>query len=617
MATSLGHVCFVAASVPWTFGAYQAQQSILSQAFHRGGYRTSWMPRTTQSRLPPGVYSGWDEIEPIIPDVRAPTEAERMASAHLQFVGVPDLPSPIKGQPNILAMNQINQASLDYGIDTFIFLMDVGNMYLNQYAFTVPSILWLPYHYEELDGQQSVLARFTAVAALAPTTARSIDQVQPLTRVIPHSISRSDLNADADAWEARVARAAGVASLDRAELRGTLFDSARWDRAFRRRFDAIEDDTFVVLMQGGNYEDADRKGWVPSLRSFAKFHRDHPEIKKHLWLHAIDSTMVEQDMNHGKTPPVAVKRSGVGLRVVLEDIGIPGSMYTLDENLHDRPTTNALKRHADLCLHTSKAEGFGMVVLECQALGTPVITTEYTAMRDYTKYGVAVPPAELQSLSGATFFAVPDTDAIARAIYDVASGALPAEPLDVALRWIDEDFSIDRVYRDFHELVQLATKANRAEVPLSMEDSFESRPLFAVTTDEYPRVASWANPWTLYHAVDVTVDYEFVQRWLVQNPSTPAGMAIIPTLGANGRVLPSNPEDNVHNINPKYAVLLQTWMLRQTQEKNPYIWSAVFASFETFSSHTQVVSFPAGVARVVPTTRAADADPYEFDKDEL
>lgn len=614
----MAHVCFIAASLPWTFGAYQAQQNMLARAFHLGGYSTSWMPRTHQSRLPAGFYSGWDEIAPLIPGVRAPSPLERQAASHIRFVGVPDLPSPVKGQPNILTMQQINQASLDHGIDAFIFLMDIGNMYLNQYTFNVPAILWLPYHHEEVDSQAGVLSHFTAVAALAPSTGKVVEQVQSLTRVIPHAIDRKQLNAYADEWEANAGQ-----DLSRSEQRGLLYDSQKWDRSYRRAIEPVEDDTFVVLMQGGNYEEADRKGWVPSLRAFAQFHRDHPQVKKHLWLHAIDSVMVEQDMNHGKVAPVAVRRSGAGLRVILEELKIPEGMYTLDENLHDRPMTSALKRHADVCLHTSKAEGFGMVVLECQALGTPVITTNYTAMRDYTKYGVAVDPAELQSLSGAHFFAVPDTKRIAAALADVVSGKFKetAEPVEEVHRWIDSDFSVDRVFSDFEELLKLAMEKNRQWVPLSMGDTFESRPLFKVTTDAYPRVASWDNPWTLYHSPDVEVNYAFVQQWLVQHPATTIGMAIIPTNDARGNLLPASPEDGVHNVNPRYAVLLQTWTLRQMQMQSPYIWAIVWSMFETYTSQNQIAFFPTGFAvDKAPLGAKYDDppfDPRDYDHDEL
>ena len=45
---------------------------------------------------------------------------------------------------------------------------------------------------------------------------------------------------------------------------------------------------------------------------------------------------------------------------------------------------------ADVLLHPSRSEGFGMLVLEAQHVGVPVITTRRGAMKDYTMHG-AIP----------------------------------------------------------------------------------------------------------------------------------------------------------------------------------------------------------------------------------
>ena len=42
---------------------------------------------------------------------------------------------------------------------------------------------------------------------------------------------------------------------------------------------------------------------------------------------------------------------------------------------------------ADVLLHPSRSEGFGMLVLEAQHIGVPVITTRRGAMKDYTMHG--------------------------------------------------------------------------------------------------------------------------------------------------------------------------------------------------------------------------------------
>ena len=587
-------VCFIGATVPWTFGAYQSQQRGLSSAFAQAGYETLWMPRALTVRLPPGEYASWRDVRRLKPKVRMPTKSEQVAIEHLKYIGVPDIEFPGNDGMNAngLTMSQLNAAAEAHDIDAYVLLMDVGILYVDRYEFDVPTLLWMPYHHEDLDAQGAVLQRLTAVAALAPSTGRAVEKAGVLTRAIPHFIDRRALNDLADEFEARV-------KSDAVSLRTAVFDSKMYDRAFKREIDGVDDDTFVVLMQGGNYEDSDRKGWISSIYAYAKFQRDNPGIKTHLWVHAVDSAMVEADMNAGSKPPVAVTRTGVALRHVLERSGIPSNMYTFDENKHDHTFTSALKRHASVCLHTSKAEGFGMVVLECQALGTPVITTKYTAMRDYTKLGYTIEPAAFQSIQSA-FFAMVNVDKAAEALKNIATGAAELESLESTFEWIDTELSLGEVFKKFESLLADAVNVHAKTRKWSSRDTFSKRPLFTVINDEYPRLALWSTPWTMYHHPSVKVDYELIQAQMIQQTTGTQfyGLAVAPTRGANGVVLPFDPQDGVHNINPNFVLLVPTWSLRQVQEQHSYIWSAAYAIMNSFRSQKYLLALPDSAARI-------------------
>ena len=61
-----------------------------------------------------------------------------------------------------------------------------------------------------------------------------------------------------------------------------------------------------------------------------------------------------------------------------------------------------------------------MNVLECQAVGTPVIKTNYTAMADFTKVGIAVPHRQMVRTPSAIYdLALPDVQGIADAIREM------------------------------------------------------------------------------------------------------------------------------------------------------------------------------------------------------
>lgn len=592
-------VCFIAASVPWAFGAYQAQALGLSRAFADRGHSTTWLPRIPDVRLPSGERTLDEALEKLKPSVRRPTASERAVLTHLTFLGIPDVETPAGHGINELGltMSQLGEVAKRHRVDAFVLLMDVGQMYVDRYAFAVPTVLWMPYHYEGLDASGGVVGAYSAVAALSETTRRAIAIAQPLTRTIPHFIDRASLHALADAHDARARENLGLSEAEatRRAIRRYTFDSKKYDRMYARAIDEVDDDTFVVLMQGGNYENSDRKGWVASINAFARFQRENPTIKTHLWLHCVDSAMTQNDMNHGSKPPVAVARTGVSLRTELQKAGIPESMFTLDENIHDEYRASALKRHADVCLHTSKSEGFGMVVLECQALGTPVITTNYTAMRDYTKFGIAVEPAALERIQGA-YFAMPNVPKAAEALAAIATNSANLPGIDGVYEWIDDELSLDVVCEKFRALLRDAKVAHSKVAPWSEKDSFAQRPIFTVTTDEYPRIADWQTPWTMYHHPSVQVDYDLIQRYLIRATSERFyAVALAPTT-RDGVALPFDPKDGVHNINPLYVALLPTWIFRQLQEGQSYVWSAVYSGMQTVRDSKYFLMMPEGGA---------------------
>ena len=122
------------------------------------------------------------------------------------------------------------------------------------------------------------------------------------------------------------------------------------------------EDEFVVLMQGGNYEDMDRKGWDTSIQAFALFQREHPQA--HLYLHAIESSSFAEDENN-RTAPAFVLPVGINLRRRLFLAGVPTGAYTIDDTvypIHPRAQENG--RRMPSC---EQDGGFGMNLVECQA----------------------------------------------------------------------------------------------------------------------------------------------------------------------------------------------------------------------------------------------------------
>ena len=318
-------VCLVVPGVPWQFGAYQRQQYLLSVGLDKLGHKISWMSMNHET----AEYAS---------AVKMPINVEQ-EYGHLTFLGRGP-PQEFGGRLTMTPVSRLNELAKALDIQVFVTLMDANRIYRDTPP-SVPTIAWLPYHFEAVSASDLYLLRgVTAVASLTPSMARTIaTQVgsAALVRYVPHEVESGP--EPVKPLEAAVKFPAG---------------------------------SFTALMQGGNYETADRKGWLGGILAFARFHAGvkDPLPKPHLYIHAISSVRIAEG-ERAAAPGAAAQpslRAGVGVPLMryLLASGLPSDAYTLDEEIHDTKHVAALKSAADVCLHASKTEGFGLNVLECQ-----------------------------------------------------------------------------------------------------------------------------------------------------------------------------------------------------------------------------------------------------------
>jgi len=321
-----------------------------------------------------------------------------------------------------------------------------------------------------------------------------------------------------------------------------------------------------VLLQGGNYEPDDRKGWDEGIQAFAAFLAKYP--RAHLYLHAVSSrSIIKQEV--GKEPAPQSVDSGVPLLTILHVLGVPHDSYTLDMRIHPRPRVLELKQLADVCLHPSKVEGFGMNVLECQALGTPVITTEYLAMGDYTKFGIAVPPRQLEFMFNG-MMAQPDVKGVTAALHTVAGGGAIGSA-EEAGRWIADTFSSELIGRKFDELLQRVGGKGKGDtgrdgsvgsaVDLGTCQAegcreLESK-LYTVVTGMYTQPQRIATPWVILADADVKLSSQELAKFVehFQPDVDGALVALVPTAWADGVAVPLLHEGTAH---PDLVVMMRS-----------------------------------------------------------
>jgi glycosyltransferase involved in cell wall biosynthesis len=146
------------------------------------------------------------------------------------------------------------------------------------------------------------------------------------------------------------------------------------DRDELRRGMGIGDE-FVVGINGAN-NDAIRKALPEQMLAFAKLAKNHPDAL--LALH----TGVHQD-------------GGQDLEILAEKLGITDRVRCVDQYRYSSGLVQPAELAAwygmlDVLSCCSFGEGFGLPIIEAQACGTPVITTDASSMPELNPLGTSV-----------------------------------------------------------------------------------------------------------------------------------------------------------------------------------------------------------------------------------
>ena len=138
---------------------------------------------------------------------------------------------------------------------------------------------------------------------------------------------------------------------------------------------AFESDKFVVGMVAANIGSFDRKGFQQAIEAFAELGNDQFDF----YLHT-DPTP------SGDAVPLAALAEHLGVMLMFPDL------HQLHQGYSDTFMAS-LYRSFDVLLMSSRGEGFGIPLIEAQAVGTPVIATDFASMTELSRQGVSVAPA--------------------------------------------------------------------------------------------------------------------------------------------------------------------------------------------------------------------------------
>lgn len=384
-------ICLLVSSLPWKFGAYQRQAYTLSKALTE--YNIMWMPFAMSEPVKERVYENIDSLYEQFDTIARPPED--FDHSHLTFVG-------LDSTDKVTSVSRLNRLANEYGIDAYIMIGDIVKL-IRDADFAVPSVVWFPHHYNHLAPyERFTLNAFGGIVSLSPSSSRMIaDTLERPVTFIPHVV---DVNTTAEP----------------------------------------KHDTYTVLMQGGNYDKLDRKGWNIGLQAFRRFHEKYPDT--HLYMHAISSREIAQHSRNRKAP-LGLKPEGLALEKLVDMYGLEPDSYTLDDTVHTFEKALSFKKRAHVCLHPSRVEGFGMNVLECQMVHTPVVTTNFTAMGDFTQYGISVPYEQMDLFNDKELVAVPSVTGTAAALERIYTSAESLESFDPS------PYTVERVTNAFRSFL--------------------------------------------------------------------------------------------------------------------------------------------------------------------
>lgn len=160
----------------------------------------------------------------------------------------------------------------------------------------------------------------------------------------------------------------------------------------------IPEDHFIFGMVSANKDMPPRKCFQECMEAFAKFHKKHP--KSGMYMHSIIST--------DKGFPIDHFAQSLGISSVIYHPGDYELTHLIQQS--DMPDVYNV---VDVLLCPSLNEGFGVPIIEAQSCEIPVITNDFTAMRDLVEDGVTGYKTKVASKrfdSFQSYVGVPDVD---------------------------------------------------------------------------------------------------------------------------------------------------------------------------------------------------------------
>ena len=216
---------------------------------------------------------------------------------------------------------------------------------------------------------------------------------------------------------------------------------------FQRKKDTnLPPDSFVIGMVAANKDNPSRKSFQEALDAYKVFLESHPNAL--LYLHT------DPDMP-----------GGFPIKQYIKFLGLPDDKvlfpdpYEMEFNI-GKSHMNLIYNTFDVLLAPSQSEGFCLPLIEAQACGVPVITTDFTAMPEMIipkKTGELVAVGSKWFSQQGSYFGRPDTNSIIEAlntIYTADRVQMGKDAREHAVTHYDTTTVFDTYWKPFLEKIE-------------------------------------------------------------------------------------------------------------------------------------------------------------------
>jgi hypothetical protein len=250
---------------------------------------------------------------------------------------------------DIIYVNSFNKIIEKYSVDYIFILSDLFSFTSDDY-FKCKSLIWFPNQNDPLDKKsRENLKLFDKILCLCPSSINVIKKYFCNDTVILYSSFIIDYDYIS-------------------ELRNKIEIKNKIDLKKKHN---VPTDSIIITIMAINHDHSFKKGFDISFQVFEKILQKCNNV----FLYVYAPTYRINDFNND-------------LEDVMGYLNIPKNKYHIQKSKYDVLTIEEIYNITDIMLIGSKTESSGLILLESQIRGIPVVSTKFLAMKDFTYYGI-------------------------------------------------------------------------------------------------------------------------------------------------------------------------------------------------------------------------------------